>query len=144
MNMWIKIVDIAEQLDKAGLYKEADTLTGVLVRTAYYYPGTNFPMENRVITDSDAIWDEAEEAEKSRLKSPRYNPKTKEFVKDPEDETEALEGGISSMNAEQTSGITNVVYDPYAVSNNPDSDKWSLENKDAGGRGYERYSPHPY
>jgi hypothetical protein len=144
MSEYLKLLAIAEQLDKEGFFKHADALTDVLIRKAYYYPGTNYPMQNRVVDDWKAIENEADEAERGRLNSPRF--RIKDFVTDPESEDEEKEGSIFSLNGDEMSGITHIFDDGmnFSFRDDTSTSRWDFDKRQEGGRGYERFFPHQF
>jgi hypothetical protein len=102
-NIWIKIANIADTLDKQGFFKEADDLDSVL-RTAQYYvnPGV-VPIDDRMIP-GDEVFPEAEESEQLRMKNMgRY--RVPEYSSLPGGDNPASEKGNNIFNMDGTDNI---------------------------------------
>jgi len=141
-NVWLRVAKVAEMLDRAGFYAEADELSRLLVRQAQVAgpQNLNIPLRDRVWDGRQVIQD-AEETDRRRLKDPRL--RTPDYIALPggDDTQEEKEFSIFDMQGEDA--IPGPAYvDPYpSPSMKGNLKDYEYSNFHDSGDPYGKYKP---
>lgn len=117
-NLVIKIIKLANDLDKNHYYKQADIVTEILVKHAQAYQPQNFDEHPHQWPYSD-VEEELEETDERRQNLPEFHPEYQRLNTDADDDDPNsifdINGGAKN---DAVPGVANVVYDPSSAGMN--------------------------